>query len=91
MNKKLIAALLALAFGLMAPTLVVAAEMTKSEQAKPPMHTAKCKSPCSFNVKSHDRAEVVAILQEHAKTHHNGMVMSEADAEAMIKTVESKK
>lgn len=91
MNKKLIAALLALAFGLSVPALVRAEEAAKSEQAKAPMYAAKCPSPCSFSVKSHDKAEVVAILQEHAKTHHNGMALSEADAAAMVKEVEPKK
>jgi len=90
MKRNLIAALLALA-SLTATTLVVAAETSKTDEPKPPMYSAKCKSPCSFSVKGHDKAEVVAILQEHAKTHHNGMALSDADAEAMIKTVEPEK
>ena len=89
MKKNLIAALLALAFGVFATALV--AETAKTEEAKPPMYSAKCPAPCSFSVKSHDKAEVAAILKEHAKTHHNGMVMSDADADGMIKTVEPKK
>ena len=91
MKKKLIAALLALAFGLSAPALVRAEEAAKSEEAKPPMYSAKCPSPCSFSVKSHDKAEVVAILQEHAKSHHKGMALSDADAAAMVKVSEPKK
>jgi predicted small metal-binding protein len=90
MKRNLIAALLALA-ALTAATLAIAADASKTDEPKPPMYTAKCKSPCSFSVKSHDKAEVVAILEEHAKTHHNGMALSDADAEAMIKTVEPKK
>jgi predicted small metal-binding protein len=88
---KLIAALFALACGLTVATFAVAADAAKTDEPKPPMYTAKCKSPCSFSVKSHDKQEVIAILQEHAKLHHNGMVLSDADAEAMIKTVEPKK
>ena len=89
MKKNLIAALLALAFGVFATALV--AETAKTEEAKPPMYSAKCPAPCSFSVKSHDKAEVAAILKEHAKTHHNGMALSDADADGMIKTVEPKK
>ncbi|RFC49882.1 MAG: hypothetical protein DUW69_000819, partial [Verrucomicrobia bacterium] len=59
MKRNLIAALLALACGL-------AAVAAKSDEPKPPMYSAKCKSPCSFSVKSHDKQEVVALLQEHA-------------------------
>jgi predicted small metal-binding protein len=91
MKRNLIAALLALACALTVTTFVVAADMGKSDEPKPPMYSAKCKSPCSFSVKGHDKAEVIAILQEHAKTHHNGLALSEAEAEAMIKTVEPKK
>ena len=91
MNRKLIAALFALAFGLSATTLAVAADTTKTEEVKAPMYSAKCPAPCSFSVKSHDRAEVVAILKEHAKTHHDGMILSDEKAEAMVKTMESKK
>ena len=90
MNRKLIAALFALAFGLSATTLAVAEDMAKSEQVKAPMYSAKCPSPCSFSVKSHDKAEVVAILKEHAKTHHDGMILSDEKAEGMVKTVEPK-
>jgi predicted small metal-binding protein len=91
MKKKLIAALLALAFGLSATALVRAEEAAKSEEAKAPMYMAKCPDPCSFSVKSHDKAEVISVIQEHAKSHHNGMVVSDADAAAMVKVVEPKK
>jgi len=91
MKKNLLATLFAVAFGLLAPVFALAADMGKSETPKPPMYSAKCKAPCSFSVKSHDREEVVALLQEHAKAHHNGLVLSDADAEAMVKTTEPKK
>jgi len=86
MKRNLIAALFALVFGLSTATLAFAADMAKSEEAKEPMYSAKCPAPCSFSVKSHDKEEVIAILKEHAKEHHNGMVLSDADAEAMVKT-----
>jgi predicted small metal-binding protein len=91
MKKNLIATLFTLAFALSATTLVVAADMAKSEEPAAAMYSAKCKAPCSFSVKSHDKQEVAAILKEHAKSHHNGMVMSDADCDGMIKTVEAKK
>lgn len=91
MKRKLIAALFALAFGLSATTLAVAVDTVKTDEVKAPMYSAKCPAPCSFSVKSHDRAEVIAILKEHAKTHHDGMVLSDEKAEAMVKTVEPKK
>jgi predicted small metal-binding protein len=89
MKRNLIAALFALVFGLSAATLAFAADMAKSDEAKEPkepMYSARCPAPCSFSVKSHDKEEVIAILKEHAKEHHNGMVLSDADAEAMVKT-----
>lgn len=91
MKRKLIAALFALAFGLSATTLAVAVDTAKTDEVKAPMYSAKCPAPCSFSVKSHDRAEVVAILKEHAKTHHDGMILSDEKAESMVKTVEPKK
>jgi predicted small metal-binding protein len=91
MKKQMIAALFALACGLSVTTLAVATDAAKSEEATAPMYAAKCKEPCNFSVKSHDRAEVVAILKEHAKTHHDGMMMSDAQADGMVKTVEPKK
>ncbi len=87
MKRNLIVALFALAGGLAVTTLVAA----KSDEPKPPMYSAKCKSPCSFSVKSHDKSEVVALLQEHAKAHHSGLVLSDSEAEAMVKATEPKK
>lgn len=91
MNRNQIAALLALACGLAVTTLGLAAGASKTDEPKPPTYSAKCKSPCGFSVKSHDRQEVVAILKEHAKAHHDGTVLSDEKAELMVKTVEPKK
>jgi predicted small metal-binding protein len=41
-------------------------------------------------VSGHDKKEVVAVVIEHAKTHHN-MVMTEKDVEGMVKTTEASK
>ena len=91
MKKQMFAALFALACGLSLTTLAVATDAAKSEESKAPMYGAKCPEPCSFSVKSHDKAEVVAILKEHAKTHHDGMVLTDEQAEGMVKTIEPRK
>jgi len=91
MNRKLISALCALVVGLFATTFAVAVEPASSEAAPGPMYAAKCPPSCDFSVKSRDKAEVVAILKEHAKTHHNGMVVTDAQAEGMVMVVEPKK
>lgn len=94
MKTKLLAALSALAFALSVMSLASAGETAKAPEAAgdaKPLYAAKCPSPCDFSVKSHDKAEIAAILKEHAKAHHNGMVVSDADCEAMIKTVAPKK
>ena len=91
MKNKLIAALFATAFAFTAPTLVIAADSAMSEQAKPLTYTGKWPSPDHFRVRSQDRQEVIEMLKEHAKTHHDGMVLSDEKAEAMVKTVEPKK
>lgn len=90
MKRNLIAALFAVCCGLTVSLSAVAADTAKSAEPKPPTYSARCKSPCSFSVKSHDKPEVVAILQEHAKAHHNGLVLANADAEALVKTTEPK-
>ena len=91
MKNKLIPALCALALGLSATTLARPADAATTEEVKAPMYSAKCHAPCSFSVKSHDRAEVVAVLKEHAKAHHDGLVLTDEKAEAMVKTSEPKK
>jgi len=89
MKKNLIAALLALALGLVTATYAVAGDAAKSDK---PVYCASCppSAGCAFSVQSSDKAEVVAALKEHAKTHHNGMALSDADAEAMVKTCDMK-
>jgi predicted small metal-binding protein len=88
MKKKLIAALLMLAFGLAAPSFTLAADTAMTESVKQPMYTAKYKG---FTVKGHDKDEVIAILKEHARSHHNGTILSDTEVEALIKTTEPKK
>jgi predicted small metal-binding protein len=72
---------------LVAASIAFAAEKPaeSAAPAKAPMYTAACPDPCSFSVASHDKGEVVAVLQEHAKKYHN-MTLSDKDADAMVKT-----
>ena len=56
----------------------------KSDSTKDKTYVVACDSPCDFTVKSHDKAEVVAVVKTHAKSHHN-MDMSDKDVEAMVK------
>ena len=56
----------------------------KPENSKDKVYTGACPPSCGFSVKSHDRAEVVAMLKEHGKTHHN-MTLSDKEADKLIK------
>lgn len=92
MKRYLPAALITSAAALSLATLGVSEEKAKNHDAKDaaPVYAAACPSPCDFSVKSHDKAEVAAVIRQHAKAHHN-MDMSEKDAEAMVKAKEAKK
>jgi predicted small metal-binding protein len=91
MKKSLLATIAAFAIASAASTFVLAADDAKKDTDKPAaVYTVQCDSPCSFMVSGHDKKEVVAVVIEHAKTHHN-MVMSEKDVEAMVKTTEASK
>ncbi|MBS0664345.1 MAG: DUF1059 domain-containing protein, partial [Verrucomicrobia bacterium] len=85
MKRNLTAALLALAFVGSATVVAFATEAPKSDEPAKPLYMAKCPSPCDFTVKSHDKAEIVSLLKQHAKDHHNGMELSDADANGMVK------
>ena len=90
MKNKLIAALFATALAFIATTQVAAAA-SKSDQPKLPTYTGKWPLPDHFSVRSQDKEEVIAILKEHAKTHHDGLVLTDEKAETMVKTIEPKK
>lgn len=62
----------------------------KMPASKEASFSAACPSPCEFSVKSHDKAEVAALLKEHAKAHHHSD-LTDKEAEAMIKTKAAKK
>jgi predicted small metal-binding protein len=48
--------------------------------------SVSCDPACGFSVQSHDEAEIIAMVQMHAKKAH-GMEMSEADVRKMMKEV----
>ncbi len=91
MKRNLTSALIALALVGSATVVAFGTEAPKSEEAPRPLYMAKCPSPCDFTVKSHDKAEIVSLLKQHAKDHHDGMVLSDADASAMVKEAGQKK
>jgi predicted small metal-binding protein len=91
MKKSLLATIAAFTIASAATTFVLAADDAKKDTEKPgPVYSVQCDSPCSFMVSGHDKKEVVAVVIEHAKTHHN-MVMTEKDVEGMVKTTEASK
>ena len=70
----------------MSPTMAPSsAEMKDSK-----LYTVKCDAPCDFEVKGHDKQEIIAIVLEHVKTHHNMPNATAKDVEAAVKVVEPK-
>jgi predicted small metal-binding protein len=90
MKKRLFAPIAAFALAAAAATFLLADETKKDADKPAPVYTVQCESPCSFMVSGHDRKEVVAVVIEHAKTHHN-MNLTEKDVEGMVKTTEASK
>lgn len=85
MKKGIFAAAVALA-AISALSLRAAADDAKKEDDKSaPIYSVQCDAPCSFTVSGHDKDEVIAVVIEHAKTHHN-MTMTAKDVEPMVKT-----
>lgn len=80
------ALVLTLAFALGVRAEEKAKEKMKSAEkpAKEMNYTADCPGPCEFSVKSHDKAEVAAILKDHARAQHH-IEMSDQDLETAIK------
>jgi predicted small metal-binding protein len=63
-----------------------------AEDANKPakVYSVQCDAPCSFKVSGHDKSEVITVVIEHAKTHHN-MNLTEKDVEGMVKTTMTSK
>lgn len=51
------------------------------------VYSVRCDDPCPFSIQSTDKQEVVAIVTEHARSHHQ-MNVTAQDCEAMIKSHE---
>ena len=62
-----------------------------SKMMESKLYEIRCGSPCDFEVKSHDKQEVIALALNHVKTHHNMPNATEKDVEAMVKVVEPSK
>ena len=90
MKKSIFAALAAFAIISAASVFVLADETKKTGDQPAPVYSVQCDSPCSFMVSGHDKKEVIAVVIEHAKTHHN-MNLTEKDVEGMVKTTEPSK
>ena len=75
--------LLAFAFSSMA----LAQETKKAEGKKEEkvLKSAECDPACGFMVRSHDEAEIMSVIKEHAKKAHN-MDMTDAQIKGMMKT-----
>ncbi len=94
MKAKSLAVITAFAFALVFATFGRTEEKSKDKEKAPassePTYSVTCPGPCDFKVSGHDKAEVIAIVKAHAKSHHKSD-MSDKDIEAMIKTKEPKK
>lgn len=91
MTKRPLAFIAAIALGIALAGSVTAADSdsSKSGNSKDKTYTGACPPSCGFSVKSHDKAEVVAMLKEHGKTHHS-MTLSDKEADKLIKETDSK-
>ena len=86
MKKGIFAAVAAFAAVSALSLLAAASGDAKKEGDKSaPVYSVQCDSPCSFMVSGHDKKEVIAVVIDHVKTHHN-MTMTEKDVEPMVKT-----
>jgi len=85
MKKGIFAAAAAFAVITATSILALADDAKKEGDKSAPVYSVQCDSPCSFMVSGHDKQEVIAVVIEHAKTHHN-MTMTAKDVEPMVKT-----
>jgi predicted small metal-binding protein len=85
MKNKSFVSLLAAAFLASAASYLFAAD---SKPAMPsgvmgPLYTVQCDPKCDFGVHGHDKQEIIDIVIQHAKKHHN-MEMKPADVEKIM-------
>jgi predicted small metal-binding protein len=86
MLRAIFAAAIALVFTLSSSALAQEApkKEVKKTEVKGTLKSVTCDPACGFSVRSHDEKEVVAIVKEHAKTHHN-MDMTDDKVKEMMK------
>jgi len=86
MKTGVISAVIFFCTALSSPTLAQEAmkEMKMMEAKKETIKSVSCDPACGFSVRSHDDAELVAIVKEHAKKHHS-MDMKDEDVRKMMK------
>lgn len=77
----------------MAPAMGMSSKMegSSSEMKAGTLYTIQIGSPCDFEVKGHDKQEVIAVALNHLKTHNTMTTATEKDVEAMVKVVEPMK
>lgn len=90
MNSKSLAVITALAASLALGSIVRAADKPMDKASTEPTYIAACPSPCDFRVSGHNKAEVAAIIKEHAKTHHQ-MNPTDEEVDGLIKVRQPKK
>jgi predicted small metal-binding protein len=90
MKKNILAAVAAFAVVSAMSMFAIAEDVKKPADKPATVYTVQCDAPCSFMVSGHDKKEVIAVVIEHAKTHHN-MNLTEKDVEAMVKMTEPSK
>ncbi len=85
MMKKLLASAFVIVLLLSVSSLVLAQEkMEGKKEAKHELRSVTCDPACGFMVRSHDEAELTAIVKEHAKRAHN-MEMTDAQVKEKMK------
>ena len=78
----------AVAFSLSFSSLALAQDAAKKEMKmenkKETLKSVSCDPACGFSVRSHDEKELISMVKEHAKTHHN-MDMTDEQVRKMMK------
>ena len=93
MIRNMFAAMFVVGFAFSLSSSAFAQEAMKKESKKEDEQALKsvaCAPTCGFMVHSHDESELVAIVIDHAKEHHD-MDMTEKEIKGMMKTDEGMK
>ncbi|MCZ6777143.1 MAG: DUF1059 domain-containing protein [Ignavibacteria bacterium] len=87
------AAMFVVGFAFSLSSAAFAQEAMKKEakkENKQALKSVACGPTCGFMVRSHDEAELVAIVMDHAKEYHD-IDMTEKEIKGMMKTEEGMK